>query len=237
MHELRTEPRQRRSQRSIEAILDAAELLIHQDGQVSFTANELVTAADMSIGRVYYWFPDIPSVVAALAERSMNRLMEMFAGIIRQEEGSSTPQLIARVVDGLCEYLDHNPATVALCLTGGENSYGTEIQERMCDLARTVVRSRVPDAPDAEVEVVARTTVGITLGMLRGYTSAGELRDVIRQELVYVLSAWLYCRYPSLNDPIWTDASARPIQPSRRPAAHLVADWTDVQPAMSTAGE
>ena len=74
MHELRTEPRQRRSQQSIDAILDAAQQLIYRHGQVSFTANELAIAANMSIGRVYYWFPDIPSVVSALAERSSDRV-------------------------------------------------------------------------------------------------------------------------------------------------------------------
>ena len=45
MQELRTEPRQRRSQQSIDAILDAAERLIHEQGQVGFTANELAAAA------------------------------------------------------------------------------------------------------------------------------------------------------------------------------------------------
>ena len=59
MQDLRTEPRQRRSQQSIDAILDAAERLIHEQGQVSFTAAELAAAANMSIGRVYYWFPGL----------------------------------------------------------------------------------------------------------------------------------------------------------------------------------
>ena len=60
MQETRTEPRQRRSQQSIDAILDAAEHLIAERGQVDFTAKELAEAASTSIGRIYYWFPDIP---------------------------------------------------------------------------------------------------------------------------------------------------------------------------------
>ncbi|HAP74644.1 MAG TPA: hypothetical protein DCR14_00995 [Acidimicrobiaceae bacterium] len=232
MHELRTEPRQRRSQRSIDAILDAAERLIHEQGQVSFTANELATYAEMSIGRVYYWFPDIPTVVNALAERAGNRLVTLFAQILGEQTATSTPLLIERAIAGLCDHLDANPATVALCLSGAEQSYGINIQEGMTELARGVVRARVPDAPEAEVELVARTIVGITLGMLRDYTRAGDLRSILRQELVYVLSAWLYCRYPNLTDPIW-DAPVHNIRPSRRPIAGNYAEAAPVYPALS----
>jgi AcrR family transcriptional regulator len=232
MPELRTAPRQQRSRRSIDAILDAAERLIHEQGQVSFTANELATSAGMSIGRVYYWFPDIPSVVNALAERATARLLELFARLLDGQQHATTPLLIERAVTGLCEHLDANPATVALCLTGGDNSFGTDIQEGMTELARRVVRARVSVVPDAEVEVVARTVVGITLGMLRGYTRAGDLRSILRQELVYVLSAWLYCRYPNHDDPIW-DAPVRSIMPSRRPVVGVFREDTPVYPALS----
>ena len=232
MHELRTEPRQRRSQRSIDAILDAAERLIHEQGQVSFTAQELATYAEMSIGRVYYWFPDIPTVVNALAERAGARLVSTFAQILDEQTATSTPLLIERAVEGLCEYLDANPATVTLCLAGADHSYGADIQEGMVQIARGIVQTRVPDAPDAEVEIVARTVVGITLGMLRDYTRSGDMRSIIRQELVYVLSAWLYCRYPNLNDPIW-DAPVHNIRPSRRPIVGNYAEAAPVYPALS----
>ncbi|MCY7300088.1 MAG: TetR/AcrR family transcriptional regulator, partial [Ilumatobacteraceae bacterium] len=90
MQELRTEPRQRRSQESIDAILDAAERLIHKDGQVSFTAAELAAGAHMSIGRVYYWFPDIPAVVSALVERTVQRMVEVFGVALVSEADTST---------------------------------------------------------------------------------------------------------------------------------------------------
>lgn len=233
MHELRTEPRQRRSQRSIDAILDAAERLIHDRGQVSFTANELAVAADMSIGRVYYWFPDIPSVVSALAERSANRMLGMFADLLDSERTVTSPLLVERAVQCLCDFLDQNPATTALVLTGmGEDGYGRELHERMCELVRPIVAVRVQDVPEAEADLVARTMVGITLGMLHRYTQAGELRDVIRQELVYVLVAWLYSRYPSPDDPVWTRPGAT-VQPARQPVSAAYSEGTSVWPAFA----
>ncbi len=217
MHELRTEPRQRRSQQSIDAILDAAQQLIYRHGQVSFTANELAIAANMSIGRVYYWFPDIPSVVSALAERSSDRMFAEFAALVEREQGTTTPALIRSTVDCLSEFIETNPATPALCLTGGAGGYGKELYERISDLVAGVVLDRVEDVPEAEAAFVARTAVGVLLGMLNSYTRApAEDKANIRQELSYVLSSWIYCRYPSPDDPIWERPGAT-IRPARRP--------------------
>ena len=217
MQELRTAPRQRRSQQSIDAILDAAERLIHDDGQVSFTAAELASGAQMSIGRVYYWFPDIPSVVNALVERTAARMVAVFSEAIEQGQSASTPVLIQNVAGVLCDHLDRNPATVALCLTGsGSGGRAEALFQSMTSLVDRVIRDRVPEVPDAEVEIVARTTVGITLGMLHDYTKLGDRKPLLRQELVYVLAAWLVSRYPSSDAIAWSDPTF-PVQPSRHP--------------------
>ena len=219
MQELRTAPRQRRSQQSIDSILDAAERLIHEQGQVSFTANELAVAASMSIGRVYYWFPDMPSVVNALAERAGHRLGELFEGLLAHDREAPTPLILADTVNTLCRHIDENPATVALCLSGsGDRDYGADLRENIVGITATFLRERVPGIEDPEVELVSRTAVGIAFGMLHAYLHSNDLhRPSIQQELVYVLSSWLYCRYPRPSDEAWSDPNY-PIQPSRLPA-------------------
>jgi len=216
MHELRTAPRQRRSQKSIDAILDAAEELIHERGQVNFTANELSVAAGMSIGRVYYWFPDIPSVVSALVERSVDRLTESFSSILSDTAGLDLLGSLQRGVDAMCGFVEQNPSSVALVVSGGENAPGYLLFDRLFALSQQLIRTNVPDASDGEVLLVARTAVGITLGMMRGYIQAGEHRHLVKQELVYVLSSWLHARYPPAGDRAWTDPSY-PIRPARMP--------------------
>jgi AcrR family transcriptional regulator len=236
MQELRTEPRQRRSQQSIDAILDAAERLIHEQGQVGFTANELAAAAGMSIGRVYYWFPDIPSVVTALVERSAVRLADAFGISVNAQYGVTTPLLLQRAIGAMCAYVDENPASVALCITGGLAGPGRVLSEQLVQLATVLVQDRVPGVPDAEVEVVARTAVGITLGMLNGYTDAGPARPLIQQELVYVLSAYLYARYPPPNDVTWTmpERGVQPSRPSRRDFTESTILWPALAPDQPT---
>ncbi len=231
MQELRTEPRQRRSQQSIDAILDAAERLIHKDGQVSFTAAELATGAEMSIGRVYYWFSDIAAVVSALVERTVQRMVEVFGAALGSEADTSTPLLIHRVVGALCDHIDANPATVALSLTGGVHSQGGPLYRSMVEMVGYVIAERVPDVPDDEAQLVARTAISITLGMLHDYTRAGDRKVLIRQELVYVVSAWLYARYPSSDDQVWGDPEW-PLQPSRMPRPGYV-EYSPVWPALA----
>jgi len=231
MQDLRTEPRQRRSQQSIDAILDAAERLIHEDGQVSFTAAELAAGAEMSIGRVYYWFPDIPSVVAALVERTVDRMVGVFGAALLAEVDTSTPLLIQRVVGALCDHIDRNPATVALSLTGGARSQGGPLFHSLVEMVGHVVVDRVPDIPDEEVVFVATTAVGITLGMLHAYTRVGDGPALLRQELVYVLSSWLHARYPGNEDPVWGNLQW-PVQPSRRPRRGFT-ESSPVWPALS----
>ena len=231
MQELRTEPRQRRSKQSIDAILDAAESLIHEHGQVSFTAAELAAGAHMSIGRVYYWFPDIDSVVSALVDRTIQRMVEVFGTALGSESQTSTPLLVQRVVGVICDHIDRNPATVALALTGGVESKGGPLYRSVVELVGQVVSDRVPGIPAAEVDVVARTTVGITMGMLHDYTRAGAGKALLRQELVFVLSAWLYARYPSSDDQVWGNPEW-PLQPSRLPRPGYV-DSAPVWPALA----
>jgi AcrR family transcriptional regulator len=231
MQELRTEPRQRRSQQSIDAILDAAERLIHEQGQVGFTANELAAAAGMSIGRVYYWFPDIPAVVTALVERSAHRLAEVFGVSTSSQYGVTTPLLLQRAIGAMCQYVDENPAAVALCTTGGNDGPGRVLSDQLVQVAKALVSDRVPGIPEVEIEVVARTAVGITLGMLSGYTVAGPARPLIQQELVYVLSAYLYARFPPPNDFTWTDPE-RGVQPSR-PSRRDFTESTIIWPALA----
>ena len=237
MQELRTEPRQRRSQQSIDAILDAAERLIAEQGQVGFTANELAAAAGMSIGRVYYWFPDIPAVVTALVERSAVRMAQVFGSSVQSSHGTTTPLLLQRAIRQMCVYVEENPAAVALCLTGGNDGPGRVMNERLVEFATALVRDRVPGIPEHETEIVARTAVGITLGMLNGYNQvAPEFRPYIEQELVYVLSAYLYARFPPPDDFTWTapERAVQPSRPSRRDFTESGRVWPALAPDQPT---
>ena len=198
MQELRTEPRQRRSQQSIDAILDAAERLIHEQGQVGFTANELAAAAGMSIGRVYYWFPDIPAVVTALVERSAApHGARCSATSAPHQYGVTTPLLLQRAIGAMCVYVDENPAAVALCLTGGADGPG---QVHVRSARRVRHRAGRATACPASPTPRSRSWPAPRSASRSACSTAtpwpARPRPLIQQELVYVLSAYLYARFP-----------------------------------------
>lgn len=216
--ELRTAPRQRRSRESVAAILDAAERLIHEQGQISFTSNELAGAAGMSVGRVYYWFPDTPAVVGALAERLRDQLAERYDASLAIDPEAATEHLTAHVNRALCEVAEQHPALVTICTVGGALDYGAPIRAVLTESTRSIAAERVPGLTTEELEVIAATVFGVQLGVLREYlNSPPHLRPLVCAEFSNVITAWVSARFPFQDDPVWErpDAPVRPVRPHR----------------------
>jgi hypothetical protein len=173
------------------------------------------------------------AVVTALVERSAVRMAQVFGSSVQASHGTTTPLLLQRAIRQMCVYVEENPAAVALCLTGGNDGPGRVMNERLVEFATALVRDRVPGVPEHETEIVARTAVGITLGMLNGYNQVeAQFRPYIEQELVYVLSAYLYARFPPPDDFTWTapDRAVQPSRPSRRDFTESGRVWPALAP-------
>ena len=66
-------PRQRRSQRSLEKLLDAAEEQIRTEGFENLTVNNVVSRVGLSVGAFYARFPDKTALIHAVQERFHER--------------------------------------------------------------------------------------------------------------------------------------------------------------------
>lgn len=156
------------------------------------------------------------------------------SGVLQLDPDSSTDTMLKFVIDEFCRHIDENPSTVALCLSGsGDLDYGQGMRARIVDVVAALLRDRVPGIEEPEIQLVSNTAAGIALGMLHAYLKAPtEYRPVVRDELVYVLAAWLYARYPAVDDAVWNDPDAA-LQPSRRP--RKVKTMTAVHPGLAPA--
>ena len=76
----RTEPVQQRSTERITHLLDAAADLIDEGGIDGLTTNDVATRAHSSVGVVYRYFPNIQSLLRALAARNMEHFTERVFG-------------------------------------------------------------------------------------------------------------------------------------------------------------
>lgn len=65
----RKTPRQRRSQASVDFVLEAAAQVLEALGEEGFNTNAVAERAGVSIGTLYRYFPDKTSILRALAER------------------------------------------------------------------------------------------------------------------------------------------------------------------------
>jgi AcrR family transcriptional regulator len=70
---VRTEPVQQRSAERIASLLDAAAELIDRNGIDGLTTSDVATHSGSSVGVVYRYFPNIQSLLRALASRNMEK--------------------------------------------------------------------------------------------------------------------------------------------------------------------
>ena len=77
--ELRTVPVQQRSAERMNALLDAAAVLIDEEGIDGVTTTAVAYRSRSSVGVLYRYFPNIDSLLKALAQRNMQRYLEMVA--------------------------------------------------------------------------------------------------------------------------------------------------------------
>lgn len=79
-------PRQRRSQASVDFVLEAAAQVLEALGEEGFNTNAVAERAGVSIGTLYRYFPDKASILRALAERETEAHRAAVAAVM--ENGS-----------------------------------------------------------------------------------------------------------------------------------------------------
>lgn len=213
----RTSPRQARSAKSLDLILDTAERLFHERGVVETSTVDVAAAAGVSVGRLYYWFPDKDAVTNAVMQRAEQRMREFFDGVVLADERSSMPELIDRMIPTAAEFFRSHPGSLAVLMRGPVDpvDHGRSMCEYMESLAGRLVEARVPDLPADERDLVARTITRIVVGMMTEYVHADEAAGaLVLAELRYVLAAYLHSRYPGRRAAVWRDDD-HTIRPSR----------------------
>ena len=110
---VRTEPVQQRSAERITSLLDAAADLIDQNGIDGLTTSDVATRSGSSVGVVYRYFPNIQSLLRALASRNMEKFTgRIFGAMSEQPEGWMAAMNVA--IDGYVDLLRTEPGFRAL---------------------------------------------------------------------------------------------------------------------------
>ena len=106
----RRSPVQERSQGTVQRVLSAASSLLAGGVPVeALTTAQIATAARLSVGALYRFFPDKQAIVDAIAVRHMDLFQERLAGLIMASLPVDAPSFLAAVIDGFVAYLESNP--------------------------------------------------------------------------------------------------------------------------------
>lgn len=119
---VRTEPVQQRSAERITTLLDAAAALIDEHGIDGLTTSDVAARSESSVGVIYRYYPNIQSLLRALAARNLERYVARVDATM-SESHESVLDALNSAIDGYVELSRTEPGFRAL-------RFGDVIDER-----------------------------------------------------------------------------------------------------------
>jgi AcrR family transcriptional regulator len=171
MGDSRRVPKQARSRKRYEAILDAAANLFSDKGFENTTTNEIAAQAGMAVGSLYQYFRNKEAIVTALMERyvaSAEAFTETF--LVQEVRDLSVAEAIDRLLDPYIQHHTDNAAFSRIWLGADlsrrlESAIGT-LSEHALERIVTLVRARLPGVRPERARLIAIVTQGIVKSLL-----------------------------------------------------------------------
>ena len=149
-------PVQQRGRQRVDAILDAAELVISEMGVEAATTNAIAERAGSSVGSLYHFFPNKDAIIVALA----GRFAESMTAILQHSRRLDEPWVPLHVLftDMIQAYLAMNaehPAYLAVCratdnASGGKSQISLQTEQHMQAMVQELLAQRCPGIPAHE---------------------------------------------------------------------------------------
>jgi AcrR family transcriptional regulator len=190
-----TRRRQKRGQRRISQLLDAADSVFAALGYERATTNAISKQAGVSPGTFYQFFPNKRAVAEALAQRYVNRLTEIQQTAFTEASGP-LPELIERVVDPFLE-LHRQGSCLDALLTGSvisdELSASIHTLDRHVEVGlERLFIARRPHGSRSELKRAAATCVQLFKALLHpALTGTPRQQRESTRELKTVLYRYL----------------------------------------------
>ncbi|MDG4796316.1 TetR/AcrR family transcriptional regulator [Micromonospora sp. WMMD1082] len=200
MHAADGQPRRRqaRGERRIAEILDAAAVVFGDVGYEKATTNAIATAAGISPGSLYQFFPNKEAIAQALADRFVEQMGRAHRDAFERTNFATVDldELLDRVIDPILAFNLANPGFKALFarpdMPAGLTGAAAPIQAALLGRVESVLAARAPALPTTDRTRAARTLVQVFKGLLPVVLGApaGE-REVETREMKKVLRGYL----------------------------------------------
>jgi AcrR family transcriptional regulator len=114
-------PRQERSRRRVEDLLDAAARLVVERGVEALTTRDIATAAGAPVASLYQYFADKEDVLLALAQRDMAEMDTQVGADLAEVERLTVASLVRTTMLAFVQVYRRRPAFVQIYLRGRTN--------------------------------------------------------------------------------------------------------------------
>ncbi|NJM46222.1 MAG: TetR/AcrR family transcriptional regulator [Alkalinema sp. RU_4_3] len=94
----RKQPKQERSQATVEAILTATTHILTENGYDQLTTNRVAERAGVSIGSLYQYFPNKKALIFALAEHHANEMVRLAQYHLEGLNNLTIPEVLRQIV-------------------------------------------------------------------------------------------------------------------------------------------
>lgn len=190
-------PIQVRSAFTVEAIFDACIQVLLDGGIERLTTTRVAERAGVSIGSLYQYFPNKQSLMAAVLERHLLRVVEAIEQACSQCKGQTVDTMAAAVVDAFMTAKLQDAATSRALYAVAAEVGGAEVvalltqrsQLAICDMLATAADRRYKDL--AVISFVLSTAVVGPVQALLAAKAPSRLATAVRSQLKTMVAAYL----------------------------------------------
>jgi AcrR family transcriptional regulator len=105
----RKQPKQERSQATVEAILTATAHILAESGLEKFTTNRVAERAGVSIGSLYQYFPNKKALLFALAQQQAEQMLQLAQNHLTEVEHLTISEVVQQIVQAAIAAHSVNP--------------------------------------------------------------------------------------------------------------------------------
>ncbi|WP_051370759.1 TetR/AcrR family transcriptional regulator [Mesorhizobium loti] len=99
----RREPKQQRSRQTVDAVLEAVQLVVKRHGTRAITTNRIAEAAGVSVGSLYQYFPDKRAIFTALHDRHVDDVRRIIGQTTADCASAPLEEFTRELVRGLVD--------------------------------------------------------------------------------------------------------------------------------------
>lgn len=187
-------PTQRRGERRVAALLDAAASVIAANGYDGATMSAIAERAGAPIGSLYQFFPNKLALTHALRTAYGHDYEERLAALQTQARRLTLPTLVARLIDLSVGFVESHPAFLPL-LDAPSSTRSPALRAILRQRLAACFMSVYPQVSENKSARLAAVTLQLLKGLNQLYAeAAAPLREQYVREYKIALSCWLRAR-------------------------------------------